>query len=125
MATATWTLRSTTPQSQATILRNNAQQRGNHWLMIRLVGDPGRRTNRDAIGARLVASTPTGMRITREIHGGSGFLSMNPKGQHFGLGKAQSADLHITWPNGERQLIKGLAANRVYTVRQGRNQPLD
>ena len=112
-------------QSPATILRNNAQQRGNHWLIVDLIGDPARRVNRDAIGARIVATTATGLRISREIHGGSGYLSMNPKRQHLGLGKAQSADLHITWPNGETQRVEGLRANHDYVIRQGHDPTTD
>jgi hypothetical protein len=44
---------------------------------------------------------------------------MNPKQQHFGLGRAVSADVRISWPNGEVQILRGLGANRAYTVRQG------
>ena len=60
--------------------------------------------------------------MTREIQGGSGYLSMNPKEQHFGLGGSQSADIHIIWPNGEQQKLKNLAANRIYTLRQSENE---
>ena len=56
--------------------------------------------------------------MTREIQGGSGYLSMNPKEQQFGLGRSQSADVHITWPNGEQQKLENLAANHTYTLRQ-------
>jgi hypothetical protein len=44
---------------------------------------------------------------------------MNPKEQHFGLGDAKSVDALIVWPNGERQTLRGLAANRRYTLVQG------
>jgi hypothetical protein len=53
------------------------------------------------------------------VQGGSGYLSMNPKKQHFGLGGAASADVRISWPRGEVQNLPGLGANRSYTVRQG------
>jgi hypothetical protein len=46
---------------------------------------------------------------------------MNPKEQHFGLGRSQLADVHITWPNGERQKFENLAANRTHTLRQSEN----
>ncbi len=103
----------------ARFFRNDAEQRGGHWLAVRLVGDPSRGSNRDAIGARIVATTASGLRIHREIQGGSGYLSMNPKEQHLGLGGAQAADLRIVWPNGEEELLRGVAANRAYVVRQG------
>jgi hypothetical protein len=43
---------------------------------------------------------------------------MNPKQQHFGLGRSPSADVQITWPNGEQQELENLAANQTHTVRQ-------
>jgi hypothetical protein len=101
----------------AKVFRNDAEKKGN-WLKVRLIGEPGRGSNRDAIGAtiELVAGPVV---LVREIQGGSGYLSMNPKQQHFGLGQAQKADVRVTWPNGEQQQFTGLAANRAHTVRQG------
>jgi hypothetical protein len=104
--------------SPALVFRNNAEERDLHWLKIRLIGDPSRGSNRDAIGARIVVTTDDRLHITREIQGGSGYLSMNPKQQHFGLGSSRSADVHIFWPNGEESKLDGLAANRSYTLRQ-------
>jgi hypothetical protein len=103
----------------AKLFRNNSEQRGLHWLKVRLVGDPSRGTSRDAIGARIVATSEDGLRVRRYVQGGSGYLSMNPKQQHLGLGRADSVDLRIVWPNGDEELLRGLAANRAYTVRQG------
>ncbi|TFG93151.1 MAG: CRTAC1 family protein, partial [Myxococcales bacterium] len=105
--------------ARARFFRNDAERRGNHWIEVRLVGDPSRGSNRDAIGARLVATTAEGLRIRREIQGGSGYLSMNPKRQHLGLGRAEAADLRIVWPNGDEEILRGLAANRAYVLRQG------
>jgi hypothetical protein len=53
------------------------------------------------------------------VQGGSGYLSMNPKQQHFGLGRSGSVRVQIIWPDGEEQILKGVAANRSYTVHQG------
>jgi hypothetical protein len=57
--------------------------------------------------------------VLREIHGGSGYLSMDPKQLHFGLDSAESVSLKITWPNGEQQQVDRVAANRSYIIRQG------
>ncbi|MGH7342009.1 MAG: CRTAC1 family protein, partial [Candidatus Rokuibacteriota bacterium] len=103
----------------ATFLRNDAEKRGRSWLKLWLIGDPAQGSNRDAIGARIVVTTPDGARIRREVQGGSGYLSMNPKQIHLGLGSARSADVRIIWPNGEVQTLKGLAADRSWVVRQG------
>lgn len=103
----------------AVFLRNNAEKRGNHWVKVRLIGDVEKGCNRDAIGARLYGVTPGGHRLWREVHGGTGYLSMDPKEQHFGLGAEEGLDLKIVWPNGDEQEIKGLAAGRAYVIEQG------
>ena len=108
----------------AKILRNNTESRGLNWLKLRLVGDPEAGSNRDAIGARIVVTGSGALRIDREVRCGSGFLSMNPKQQHFGLGTASTVDLQITWPNGEEQRFEGLSANRAYRLQQGARERL-
>jgi hypothetical protein len=103
----------------ARLLRNNSEQSGLGWLKIRLIGDPARSSTRDAIGARILATSSEGLHVLREVQVGSGYLSMRPKQQHFGVGRAESVDVQITWPGGELQTLKGLAPNRAYRVRQG------
>jgi hypothetical protein len=105
--------------AKAKLFRNDAPARGLHWLKLQLVGDPARGSNRDAIGARIVATTPDGLRVRRYVQGGSGYLSMNPKQVHLGLGRAESADVRIVWPNGDEETLRGLAADRTWLVRQG------
>jgi hypothetical protein len=104
----------------ARLLRNDAEKPGRGWLMLDLVGDPERGSNRDAIGARLVATTADGRRLRRYVQGGSGYLSMNPKRQHLGLGSSASADVTILWPNGESQQLQGLVKDTIYRVEQGK-----
>jgi enediyne biosynthesis protein E4 len=104
----------------AVLLRNNVGERGNHWLRVTLQGDPARGSNRDAIGARVVARTASGIQIWREVRGGGGYLSMDPKEIHLGLGGDAQADLRIRWPDGEEQTVSGLQANRRYRIVQGR-----
>jgi hypothetical protein len=103
----------------ATILRNNSERSGRNWLKIRLIGDPTQGSNRDAIGAQILVTAGEQLRVSREIQGGSGYLSMNPKQQHFGLGHATSVEVRIIWPNGEVLVLEDIAANRAHTVRQG------
>ena len=103
----------------AILLRNDVEKRGGGWLKLRLIGDPDQQSNRDAIGARVLLTADNGLRVRREIHGGSGYLSMNPKQLHFGLGSAESVRLQITWPNGDQQRLGPLPVNRAHTVRQG------
>lgn len=109
--------------SAAVLLRNDRGAGSGGWAQVRLVGDPERGVNRDAIGARLVATTAAGVRVSREVEGGSGYFSCNPKTQHLGLGSADSFDLHVVWPDGETQDLHGLGANRRYVLRQGEALP--
>ena len=106
-------------QSPATMLNNNTDGRGGNWLKVRLEGDPRRGTNRDAIGARMVVTNGAGLTVHREVQGGSGYMSMNPKQRHFGVGASNAVRLEIVWPNGERQTVENLAVNRSYLIRQG------
>ena len=102
----------------ATFFRNDLRSPDAHWLKIRLEGDPSRGSNRDAIGARIVATPDGGSPVWREIHGGSGYLSMEPKEQHFGLGSSRQVDLEIRWPGGGIQHVRGLGADRRWSIRE-------
>ncbi|MGD8375023.1 MAG: CRTAC1 family protein, partial [Acidobacteriota bacterium] len=103
----------------AVLLRNNAETRKNRWLKVRLVGDPSRGSNRDAIGARMLLRTAEGGRVWREVHGGTGYLSMDPREQHFGLGSSTRADLWIRWPDGEEEILRDLPADSSQVIVQG------
>jgi hypothetical protein len=105
--------------AKAVFYENHASSLGHHWMMVRLIGDIHQKVNRDAIGAQLVLKPADGLPMWREIHGGSGYLSMDPKEQHWGLGQATRGDLTIRWPNGEVQKIPGLKADRFYKIHQG------
>ena len=109
--------------SPATLLRNNSETRGHGWISVRLIGDPMAGVNRDAVGARLELTGPDGLQVSREIQGGSGHLSMNPKTQHFGVGAAKTVNVTIIWPNGETQTHSDLAVNQPYTIQLGEADP--
>ncbi|MCP4216589.1 MAG: RNA-binding protein, partial [bacterium] len=102
----------------AKVYRNNSQRLKNNWLKIKLIGDPARKTNRDAIGAVITAYDAGKQVGWREIHGGHGYLSMDSKTRHFGLGKRTQVDLKIKWPNGETTSLKAVKANTLHTIRQ-------
>ena len=102
----------------ATVLRNQLPKGAGNWIVVQLEGDPAKGANRDAIGARILATTPAGKRIWREVHGGSGYLSCEPKAQHLGLGTAGSVDLEIRWPDGSTQTVKDLKAGRRWHIKQ-------
>ena len=76
----------------------------------------GRGMNRDAIGAR-VSATVRGRLQNHWVRGGGGYLSVNDRRVHIGLGDATAADrIEITWPLGRKQLLESIAGDRFLTV---------
>jgi enediyne biosynthesis protein E4 len=59
------------------------------------------------------------MRQMKEQQSQSSFLSCNDFRLHFGLGSALVADVTVRWPSGQRQTLTALAADRLYTIREG------
>src|SRR4051794_381582 len=96
------------------LLRNDVSG-GNNWLKVRLVGV---KSNRSAIGARVIARY--GGRIqAQEVLSQASFYSANDRRLHFGLGKATSVDLDIRWPNGMKETITGIAPNQIVEILEG------
>ena len=85
-----------------------------------LVHLEGTKSNRSAIGARLVLITGE-RRQMREIQSGSSYLGQNDLRAHFGLGRAEQAErLEIRWPDGSKEIVENLVANQLVTIRQGK-----
>jgi hypothetical protein len=103
---------------RAVLLVNNSEKLHNNWLKVKLVGNPAKGTNTQAIGATVIATTPSGNKIWRQVQSATGYLSQHPSQQHFGLGKETEADLLVVWPNGETREYKHLKANQLHTIRQ-------
>jgi enediyne biosynthesis protein E4 len=102
----------------AAMYRNNSETIGNHWIKLRLVGNPGKGVTRDAIGAKILVDTPSQKGLWREVFSTIGYLSVHPKEQHLGLGRDKTADVTIVWPNGERTVKRGMKADRAYRIEQ-------
>ena len=109
-------------QEPAVLYRNMAERFNNHWISIRLVGDPLRQTSRDAIGAKIVVTTRSGLHVWREVHSTTGYLSAHPKEQHFGVGKQEKVNVAIEWPNGERTHFENVGVNKRYLAKQGEDR---
>jgi enediyne biosynthesis protein E4 len=91
----------------------NDLPRGNHWIGLRLVG---RRSNRDAIGAR-VWVTAGGKKHLKERVGGGSFESSNDPRLHIGLGTESSIEsIEIRWPSGLVQKLAGGGVDRILTL---------
>ena len=96
------------------LLRNDVTG-SHHWLKVKLVGV---KSNRSAIGARVTARY-AGKVQSQEVLSQSSFYSTNDFRLHFGLGAAESADLEIRWPMGDREVISKVAADQLVVIREG------
>ena len=100
--------------AEAVLLASRGES-GN-WLQVVLEGT---RSNRDAIGARVVARVGE-RRQLRQVAAGSGFLSSSSRVLHFGLGAAERVEeLEILWPSGERQVLRDVPVNQRIALREG------
>ena len=88
----------------------------NHWISFQLQGSKG---NRLALNARVRATSGDLIQHGEVISGGS-YLSQHDLRIHFGLGNHPNLDrAEILWPDGKKELLTNLAADRFYVVREG------
>jgi hypothetical protein len=97
-----------------TLLHNESA--GGHWATFRLVGT---KSNRDAIGAKVLVNAG-GRRQLVEVRSGGSYMSHNDVRAHVGLGETARIDrVEIRWPSGAVETANGLAADRFYSAREG------
>jgi hypothetical protein len=96
------------------LLRNDLSGH-NHWLKVKLVGT---KSNRSAIGARVLARYGTKIQA-QEVLSQSSFYSASDPRLHFGLGAEAAADLDIRWPSGIRETLKRVPADQIVVVKEG------
>jgi len=100
------------------LLHNNGGN-GNNFLNFKLVG---KKSNRDATGAR-IHIVAEAMSQIREIAGGGSYLSQSDLRANFGLGRAKRAEsVEITWPSGRKQIFKGVEANKSYLIEEDKDE---
>ena len=88
----------------------------NHWINFQLEGV---KCNRLALNARITATAGDLEQLGEVLSGGS-YLSQHDLRVHFGLGSRDRVDrAEILWPNGKRETLANLAADRFYVVREG------
>ena len=98
------------------VLLHNSGGNGNHFLNFKL---QGKKSNRDAMGARVRVVTGTTSQI-REIASGGSYLSQSDLRANFGIAKAKRAEaVEITWPSGQRQTFRDVEADKFYLVEEG------
>ena len=98
-----------------TLLRNDAPG-GNGWLKLKLIGT---RSNRSAIGARVIAKYG-GRTQMQEVRSQCSYLSSDDPRVHFGLGTEASVQVEIVWPSGLRENLGSQKKNRLLTVLEGK-----
>ena len=96
------------------LLRNDVSGQG-HWLKVLLEGV---KSNRSAIGARVIAHYGA-VSQAQEVTAQSSFYSANDRRLHFGLGPAASADLTVRWPGGTIEKIGAVPADQLVVIREG------
>jgi len=79
----------------------------------------GTKSNRDAIGAAVTVQAG-GLRQTKYLQAGTGFLSQHTKELFFGVGKhAASISATLRWPSGLIQSFQNIPVNHRITVQEG------
>ena len=102
-------------QNEPPSLWKQAGRAAGHWLLIKLAGS---RSNRSAIGARVMVSA-AGRVQTDELRSGGSYLSQNDMRLHFGLGSGTRADsITVRWPSGEKTVLRDVGADRVVTIHE-------
>jgi hypothetical protein len=97
------------------LLRNDLKSDLN-WLKVFLIGT---KSNRSAIGSRVVAKYG-GKIQAQAVMGQSSFYSVNDRRLHFGLGHNTHADLEIHWTNGLIERFPGIESNQLVIVKEGK-----
>jgi hypothetical protein len=100
----------------ADLLRNERRGPAGNALLVKL---RGRQSNRDGIGAVVIATVGS-RQLSREVRAGSSYLGQSDTRTHFGLGAATAVDrLDVRWPSGRVDALKAVPAQQVVTVAEG------
>jgi hypothetical protein len=95
-----------------TVFRNEAPPaRG--WLRVRLAGV---RSNRDGVGAMVVARLASGRTVRRLVGAGGLLQSWAPSEAHFVVGEDAIAELEVRWPSGAVTHTQAPTLDRVITI---------
>ena len=100
------------------LLLKNCAATGNHWLGVRLIG---KKSNPDAIGARIIWQAGDVKRSRLKVGGGSYLSSHDPR-DVLGIGPRKKINrLEIQWPqpSGKTETFTDLAVDRYVTIVEG------
>lgn len=97
------------------LLRNDLDAHGRHWLQLKLEGE---KSNRAAMGATVVLSY--GGRVqARAVLSQASFYSANDPRVHFGLGEAAKAEATVHWPGGLVEKFPIAEVDRIVSLKEG------
>jgi hypothetical protein len=109
-----------TNANQPALLFRGCTDHPGNWVELKLIGT---RSNRDAIGTRVVLSAG-GKSYLREVNGGNGYSSQSTTRLHFGVGSASSVErVELRWPSGLVQTLSpeqtAALINKMTYIREG------
>jgi enediyne biosynthesis protein E4 len=94
----------------------NCSETSNHAVLFKLTGT---KSNKAAIGARVTVTSGDTTQLN-EVRGGGSYLSQNDLRLHFGLGgNTTISTAEILWPSGQKDTLRDLAADFIYTIEEG------
>jgi len=98
----------------------NRTESDHHWIILKLVGV---KDNRDGLGTRIKITTAHGSQYNEATTAVS-YNSSSDKRVHFGLGEDGVIDrIELSWPTGVKQVLRGVKADQVLTIREAPESP--
>jgi hypothetical protein len=108
-----------------TVLQSNAQyfhnisQNGNHWILLKLVGQ---KSNRMGLGAQVRIATDAGVQYNHATTSSGYACSSDPR-VHFGLGASRVVkQIDIVWPSRIHQTLHNVPADQILTITEKADQ---
>jgi hypothetical protein len=100
------------------VLLKNVNDDKHHWVEMKLVGSG--KSPKDATCATVYLKA-NGMRMRQDVLSSGSYIGANDRRPHFGLGDATDAGVaEIHWPSGKVESVKLPAADRIYTIEEGK-----
>jgi hypothetical protein len=101
---------------RASMFENRGPATRGH-LGVRLAGVGA---NREALGARVRATTPDGRTVERTVRRSRSFQSSSDATLRFGLGGAAEATVDVVWPDGAREAFGLRAGGAAHVLERGK-----
>jgi hypothetical protein len=107
-------------QNEPLAYLHNKTAGAGHFITVKLEGT---RSNRDAVGARIVVEAASHRQVAQRRGGGSYQSEGDPR-LHFGLGETTQVDIvEVRWPSGAVDRWTKLEVDRGYLLREGSSEP--